>query len=96
MELSTEVLMDMHRRMVRIRLFEEAAGQLAEAAKLPGFLRLYVGQEAVAAGVCTTLSDGDQITSRRTAAASALAASWLARPDARHLLLRTLLHHLQS
>jgi pyruvate dehydrogenase E1 component alpha subunit len=63
MELSTEALMDMHRRMVRIRLFEEAAGQLAEAAKLPGFLHLYVGQEAVAAGVCATLSDGDQITS---------------------------------
>ena len=63
MELSTEVLMDMHRRMVRIRLFEEAAGKLAEAAKLPGFLHLYVGQEAVAAGVCSTLSDADQITS---------------------------------
>ena len=63
MELTTEVLMDMHRRMVRIRLFEEAAGKLAEAAKLPGFLHLYVGQEAVAAGVCATLSDQDQITS---------------------------------
>jgi acetoin:2,6-dichlorophenolindophenol oxidoreductase subunit alpha len=63
MELSTDVLMDMHRRMVRIRLFEEAAGKLAEAAKLPGFLHLYVGQEAVAAGVCATLSDDDQITS---------------------------------
>ncbi len=63
MELSTEVLMDMHRRMVRIRLFEEAAGKLAEAARLPGFLHLYVGQEAVAAGVCATLSDDDQITS---------------------------------
>jgi pyruvate dehydrogenase E1 component alpha subunit len=63
MELSTAVLMDMHRRMVRIRLFEEAAGKLAEAAKLPGFLHLYVGQEAVAAGVCATLNDGDQITS---------------------------------
>ena len=63
MELSTEVQLDMHRRMVRIRLFEEAAGRLAEAAKLPGFLHLYVGQEAVAAGVCTTLTDDDQITS---------------------------------
>jgi pyruvate dehydrogenase E1 component alpha subunit len=63
MELTTDVLMDMHRRMVRIRLFEEAAGTLAEAAKLPGFLHLYVGQEAVAAGVCATLSDEDQITS---------------------------------
>jgi TPP-dependent pyruvate/acetoin dehydrogenase alpha subunit len=63
MELSTELQMDMHRRMVRIRLFEEAAGKLAEAAKLPGFLHLYVGQEAVASGVCTTLTDDDQITS---------------------------------
>ena len=63
MELSTDVLMDLHRRMVRIRLFEEAAGKLAEAAKLPGFLHLYVGQEAVASGVCATLTDDDQITS---------------------------------
>jgi pyruvate dehydrogenase E1 component alpha subunit len=63
MELSTEVQMDLHRRMVRIRLFEEAAGKLAEAAKLPGFLHLYVGQEAVASGVCAALTDADQITS---------------------------------
>ena len=60
---STELLLDLHRRMVRIRLFEEAAGSLAEAAKLPGFLHLYVGQEAVAAGVCAALTDKDQITS---------------------------------
>jgi TPP-dependent pyruvate/acetoin dehydrogenase alpha subunit len=63
MELSRDVLMDLHRRMVRIRLFEEAAGRLAEAAKLPGFLHLYVGEEAVAAGVCGALTDQDQITS---------------------------------
>lgn len=60
---SLEVLLDLHRRMVRIRLFEEAAGRLAEAAKLPGFLHLYVGEEAVAAGVCAALTDSDQITS---------------------------------
>jgi pyruvate dehydrogenase E1 component alpha subunit len=63
MELSRDTLTDLHRRMVRIRLFEEAAGQLAEANKLPGFLHLYVGQEAVAAGVCAALTDDDQITS---------------------------------
>jgi TPP-dependent pyruvate/acetoin dehydrogenase alpha subunit len=63
MELSSELQMDLHRRMVRIRLFEEAAGRLAEAAKLPGFLHLYVGQEAVASGVCAALTDDDQITS---------------------------------
>ncbi|MEO5900216.1 MAG: thiamine pyrophosphate-dependent dehydrogenase E1 component subunit alpha [Ilumatobacteraceae bacterium] len=63
MELSRDVQLDLHRRMVRIRLFEEAAGRLAEAAKLPGFLHLYVGEEAVASGVCTALNDDDQITS---------------------------------
>ena len=63
MELSRETQMDLHRRMVRIRLFEEAAGRLMEEAKLPGFLHLYVGQEAVASGVCAALNDDDHITS---------------------------------
>jgi acetoin:2,6-dichlorophenolindophenol oxidoreductase subunit alpha len=63
MEPTPEVLKDLHRRMVRIRLFEEAAGRLAEAAKLPGFLHLYVGEEAVASGVCVHLSNNDHITS---------------------------------
>ncbi len=63
MHLTTDVQMDLHRRMVRIRLFEEAAGKLAEQARLPGFLHLYVGEEAVAAGVCAALNDDDQITS---------------------------------
>jgi TPP-dependent pyruvate/acetoin dehydrogenase alpha subunit len=38
-------------------------GAFHEAAKLPGFLHLYVGQEAVASGVCAALTDSDQITS---------------------------------
>lgn len=63
MSISPDVQFDLHRRMVRIRLFEEAAGRLAEAAKLPGFLHLYVGQEAVASGVCAALNDDDHITS---------------------------------
>jgi TPP-dependent pyruvate/acetoin dehydrogenase alpha subunit len=63
MSISPEVQFDLHKRMVRIRLFEEAAGRLAEAAKLPGFLHLYVGEEAVAAGVCAALNDDDHITS---------------------------------
>jgi TPP-dependent pyruvate/acetoin dehydrogenase alpha subunit len=63
MDLSNDLLTDLHRRMVRIRLFEEAAGRLAQEARLPGFLHLYVGEEAVAAGVCAALTDEDQITS---------------------------------
>ncbi len=63
MEPTPELLADLHRRMVRIRLFEEAAGKLAEQNKLPGFLHLYVGEEAVAAGVCVNLTTADSITS---------------------------------
>ena len=47
---SDDVLRDIHRRMVRIRVFETEAGRLAEAGKIPGALHLYVGEEAVAAG----------------------------------------------
>ncbi len=62
-QLSDETLLDMHRRMVRIRIFEEHAGKLMEDGKIPGALHLYVGQEAVAAGVMVHLSDEDWITS---------------------------------
>jgi len=56
-------LLDIHRRMVRIRLFEEEAGKMMEAGKIPGALHLYVGQEAVAAGVMVHLTADDPITS---------------------------------
>ncbi|WP_306437665.1 thiamine pyrophosphate-dependent dehydrogenase E1 component subunit alpha [Rhodococcus sp. 14-1411-2a] len=60
---SREVLLDLHRRMVRIRQFETEAGRLMEGGRMPGFLHLYVGQEAVAAGTMSNLRDTDQITS---------------------------------
>ena len=62
-ELTNETLLDIHNRMLRIRLFEERAGKLAEDGKIPGALHLYAGEEAVAAGVMVHLSDEDQITS---------------------------------
>jgi len=60
---ATEKLLAMHRNMVRIRLFEETAGRLMETGKMPGFLHLYVGQEAVAVGTCEALRIDDYITS---------------------------------
>ena len=60
---SAETVKDLYERMVRIRYFEEAAGRLFEANKIPGFVHLYVGQEAIAAGVCVALRDDDQISS---------------------------------
>jgi TPP-dependent pyruvate/acetoin dehydrogenase alpha subunit len=61
--ITNEIMKDLHERMLRIRFFEEAAGKLFEANKIPGFIHLYVGQEAVAAGVCVALRDEDQISS---------------------------------
>jgi acetoin:2,6-dichlorophenolindophenol oxidoreductase subunit alpha len=62
-QISDETLLDLHRRMVRIRIFEETAGKLMEDGKIPGALHLYVGQEAVAAGVMVHLGNEDWITS---------------------------------
>lgn len=63
MELTRDQLLDIHRRMVRIRTFEEEAGKLMESGAIPGALHLYVGEEAVAAGVIVHLHDHDQVTS---------------------------------
>ncbi|MCU0814553.1 MAG: ornithine cyclodeaminase family protein [Burkholderiaceae bacterium] len=52
---------------------------------LPGLYAAYLLFDAVT-GEPLALMDGSVITARRTAAASALAASWLARADAKHLL----------
>jgi len=52
---------------------------------LPGLHASYLLCDG-ATGVPLAVVDGDVLTHHRTAAASALAARWLARPDARHLL----------
>jgi TPP-dependent pyruvate/acetoin dehydrogenase alpha subunit len=49
--------------MLRIRAFETQANQLYLSAKMPGLTHLYVGEEAVAVGVCSVLRDDDVITS---------------------------------
>jgi TPP-dependent pyruvate/acetoin dehydrogenase alpha subunit len=75
-----EVVLDLHRRMVRIRRFEESSGKLVETGEMPGFLHLYVGQEAVAAGVGSVLTDDDQITSTHRGHGHAIAKGAELRP----------------
>ncbi|MDA9815469.1 thiamine pyrophosphate-dependent dehydrogenase E1 component subunit alpha [Alphaproteobacteria bacterium] len=53
----------MFKQMVRIRAFEEQANQLYLSAKMPGLTHMYVGQEAVAVGICEALTPTDKITS---------------------------------
>lgn len=54
---------DMLRQMIRIRRFEEKVAQLFKRGQLPGFVHLYLGEEAVAVGVCSALRPEDRITS---------------------------------
>jgi pyruvate dehydrogenase E1 component alpha subunit len=49
--------------MLSIRAFETAANQLYLSAKMPGLTHLYIGEEAVAVGVCSALRVDDVITS---------------------------------
>jgi ornithine cyclodeaminase len=70
-------------RYYGIKTINIAPGNAARG--LPGLHASYVLYDGLS-GAPLALIDGDQITRRRTAAASALAASWLARADARHLL----------
>ncbi len=58
-----EVVMDIYRRILRIRRFEEQVGKLFAQGQLPGFVHLYIGAEAVGAGVCAALRDDDYIIS---------------------------------
>lgn len=53
----------MYRRMVMIRLFEEQVNELYTRALMPGLAHLYVGEEAVAVGICEALRPDDFITS---------------------------------
>jgi acetoin:2,6-dichlorophenolindophenol oxidoreductase subunit alpha len=58
-----ELLLRFYRQMLKIRLFEEQVNQLYLGAKMPGLAHLYIGQEAVAVGVCEALRADDYITS---------------------------------
>src|SRR6266853_2035094 len=59
----TDKYLQMYRRMQMIRLFEEQVNELYTRALMPGLAHLYVGEEAVAVGICEALRPDDYITS---------------------------------
>jgi len=63
MEVDKQTLLQMYRNMLRIRFFEERLAEESAQGNIPGLLHLYVGEEAVAVGACTSLSKEDYITS---------------------------------
>ncbi|HXL22275.1 MAG TPA: thiamine pyrophosphate-dependent dehydrogenase E1 component subunit alpha [Candidatus Dormibacteraeota bacterium] len=62
-EQGVELWMRMYRKMWMIRLFEEQVNELYTRALMPGLAHLYVGEEAVAVGICEALRPNDYITS---------------------------------
>jgi pyruvate dehydrogenase E1 component alpha subunit len=63
LDLDRAALLEMYERMVQIRVFEDLAGKNFAAGLVPGFVHLYAGEEAVAVGICSQLTNRDYITS---------------------------------
>ena len=62
--LSSELMLQFYYLMLKIRLFEELAKAYKEKGIISGdFVHVYLGQEAIAAGVCSALKREDLITS---------------------------------
>jgi TPP-dependent pyruvate/acetoin dehydrogenase alpha subunit len=53
---------ELYKSMLRIRRFEETAIDVFTAGKIPGFIHSYMGEEAIASGVCAALEPTDYIT----------------------------------
>ncbi|PID76046.1 MAG: pyruvate dehydrogenase (acetyl-transferring) E1 component subunit alpha [Deltaproteobacteria bacterium] len=62
MTISKEKMIQMYATMYRIRQFETKVAEFFAAGKIPGFVHLCIGQEAVAAGTCSVLRKDDYIT----------------------------------
>jgi pyruvate dehydrogenase E1 component alpha subunit len=63
MSLTKKKMIQVYETMLKIRMFEDKVAELFSAGKLPGFVHLYAGEEAIATGVCAHLTDRDYITS---------------------------------
>lgn len=62
-DIDREQWLHMYEQMFKIRTFEEHVNELYQGAKMPGLAHLYIGEEAIAVGVCEALHREDYITS---------------------------------
>jgi pyruvate dehydrogenase E1 component alpha subunit len=62
MDLTKEMLIELYRKMLTIRRFEEKAAELYKNGAIPGDVHLCIGQEAIAVGICACLRREDLIT----------------------------------
>lgn len=57
-----DMLLEMQRRMLRIRRFDERASKMVKRGQIPGTVHTSIGQEAQVVGACLALGDGDYMT----------------------------------
>ena len=62
MGLDRDTLLEMQRRMLRIRHFDERASKMVKRGQIPGTVHTSIGQEAQVVGACMALGDGDYMT----------------------------------
>ena len=62
MDIPKEVLLEVYRRMVRMRRFEETTIDLFKRGMIKGAVHPYIGQEASGVGICMALRNDDFIT----------------------------------
>jgi len=62
-DLEPDHALDLYHQMLRIRRLEERCAELYSATKIRGFLHLYVGEEAIAAGTMAALGPQDGVVS---------------------------------
>ncbi|HLI34035.1 MAG TPA: thiamine pyrophosphate-dependent dehydrogenase E1 component subunit alpha [Terriglobia bacterium] len=73
MNVSKELVLSLYRAMAEIREFELKAREIFRSGRMPGFIHLYVGEEAIAAGVIACLQKEDYVTSSHRGHGHALA-----------------------
>jgi len=74
-----ELILSLYRSMVLIREFEMKAREVFRTGRMPGFIHVYIGEEAVATGVCARLRKDDYVASTHRGHGHALAKGITAR-----------------
>jgi pyruvate dehydrogenase E1 component alpha subunit len=62
-EVDKDLTTKFYKTMVKIRTFEKNIERLSLEGEIPGFVHLYIGEEAIATGVCANLTKKDYIES---------------------------------
>lgn len=63
MKITKQEKLDLYKKMLTVRAFEEKAGELFAQNLIPGFIHLSIGEEASSVGTCSVLRDDDYVAS---------------------------------